>query len=320
MLSVPRNLLKTNASALVQLLRIADPVIIVVIGWVAQWIYLGTDTTPPTYWVAMLAVVLISLAVFPATGLYRPQRGGSLIEDLRLLASGWLTLLAIAVFLVFVTKSGDLFSRVWVAIWFACGFVLQAAVRLGFRLVLRFLRRRGYNLRHICIVGAGELGREVVLRLRRAPWTGLQLRGFYDDAPELAGGNVDGVPVLGTIDRLSADLERNDLDQVWIALPLRAEERIRRLVRDLRAQGYTLEGGRLDYLYKRSVAALVYRHGDHLINVFVWPASRGDAFPEQMLQDDGFHMRFWTRSSTHYCAISDLAQRDFVAFVHSYGS
>jgi anti-sigma factor RsiW len=92
------------------------------------------------------------------------------------------------------------------------------------------------------------------------------------------------------------------------------------LVRDLSAQGYTLEGGRLDYLYKHSVAAVVYRHGDHLINVFVWPASRHDAFPEQILRDDGFHIMFWTRSSTNYCAISDLEQRDFVAFVHSYGS
>src|SRR5437588_3483698 len=179
MLSGRRNILKSNATALDQLARLADPVIIVVVGWLTQWLYLGTSNAPPTYWVAMLAVALISLAVFPATGLYRPQRGGSLVEDLRSLASGWFTLLAIGVLLVFVTKSGDLFSRIWVAIWFACGFVLQTAVRLGFRLALRFLRRRGYNLSHICIVGAGELGREVVLRLRRAPWTGLQLRGFY---------------------------------------------------------------------------------------------------------------------------------------------
>lgn len=92
------------------------------------------------------------------------------------------------------------------------------------------------------------------------------------------------------------------------------------LVRDLSAQGYTLEGGRLDYLYKHAVAALVYRHGDHLINVFVWPASRRDEFPGQMLQDEGFHIMLWTRSGTNYCAISDLEQRDFVAFVHSYGS
>jgi anti-sigma factor RsiW len=92
------------------------------------------------------------------------------------------------------------------------------------------------------------------------------------------------------------------------------------LVRDLRAQGFTLAGGRLDYLYKGPVAALVYRHGDHLINVFVWPASRREHFPVQMLWDEGFHIMFWTRSGTHYCAISDLGQRDFVAFVHSYVS
>jgi putative colanic acid biosysnthesis UDP-glucose lipid carrier transferase len=135
----------------------------------------------------------------------------------------------------FVTKTGDAYSRAWVALWIAGGFLLQTAMRLTLRLTLRFLRRRGYNLRHICIVGAGDLGREVVLRLRRAPWSGLHLRGFYDDAPELAGTSVDGVPVLGTIDGLRGDLDRGKIDQVWIALPLRDEERIRRLVTDLRA-------------------------------------------------------------------------------------
>ena len=49
------------------------------------------------------------------------------------------------------------------------------------------------------------------------------------------GATVEGVPVLGTIDRLRSDLEHSELDQVWIALPLRAEERIRRLVAELRA-------------------------------------------------------------------------------------
>ena len=235
MLTAQRSLLKSNATALDQLLRLADPVIVVVVGWVAQWIYLRTPNTPPVYWIAMLGVALVSFAVFPATGLYRPQRGGSLIEDLRSLASGWLTLLAIGVFLVFVTKSGELYSRVWVALWFAGGFFLQTIMRLTLRVSLRYLRRHGYNLRHICIVGAGELGREVVLRLRRAPWSGLNLRGFYDDAPELAGAVVDGVPVLGTIDSLCEYLDHSELDQVWIALPLRSEERIRRLVAALRA-------------------------------------------------------------------------------------
>jgi putative colanic acid biosynthesis UDP-glucose lipid carrier transferase len=233
MLNRPRNMLKTNASLLDQLLRLADPIVVVAVGWAAQWFYLGASVTPPTYWVAMLAVALLSLAVFPATGLYRPQRGASLVEDLRALASGWLSLLAIGLFLAFVTKTGGVYSRVWVALWFSAGFLAQAAMRVGLRLSLRFLRRRGYNLRHICIVGAGDLGREVALRLHRAPWSGLSLRGFFDDAPELAGTRVEGIPVLGTVDALYAYLEQSGIDQVWIALPLRDEERIHRLVIEL---------------------------------------------------------------------------------------
>ncbi|HEY5308134.1 MAG TPA: sugar transferase, partial [Casimicrobiaceae bacterium] len=239
MLSAPRNLLKTNARTFDALARIADPTIVVIVGWAAHWVYLGlyqgTPIVPPAYWIAIFAVALCSVVVFPATGLYRPERGASVVEDLRALVYGWLTLVAIGVLAVFATKTGDLYSRVWVGLWIGAGLLLQIAMRLGLRLTLRILRRRGYNLRHICIVGAGDLGREVVARLRRAPWTGLHLRGFYDDTPELAGRAVDGVPVLGTIDQLSRDLEHGGLDQVWIALPLRAEDRIRQLVSELRA-------------------------------------------------------------------------------------
>ncbi len=235
MLNTPRNLLKSNASTLDELARIADPSIIALAGVVAQLSYVPGTTVTPAYWLAIIAVALASLFVFPAVGLYRPQRGASIVEDVRALVSGWVILLALGVFLAFVTKSSDVYSRVWVALWVASGFFLQTLVRVVLRLVLRSLRRRGLNLRHICIVGAGELGREVALRLRRAPWSGLHLHGFYDDTPGLAGTSIDGVPVIGSIGSLRGDLDRGELDQVWIALPLRAEERIRQLVTELRA-------------------------------------------------------------------------------------
>ena len=105
---------------------------------------------------------------------------------------------------------------------------MRSAARLRF--LLRHLRRRGHNLRHVVIVGAGKLGTTVAERLHAAPWAGFAIHGFYDDNPVLAGTRPAGLPVLGTIDRLLVDIDDEEIDQVWIALPLRAELRIRELI------------------------------------------------------------------------------------------
>lgn len=56
------------------------------------------------------------------------------------------------------------------------------------------------------------------------------------------------------------------------------------LVQDFAEQGFALVGGRLDYAGSARVAVLVYRHGQHLIDVFVLPASVGAA-PAASLRD-----------------------------------
>jgi hypothetical protein len=85
----PRNLLKSNATTFDRLLRIADPLVVVIVGWVVHLIYLGSAVLPPNYWVALLGAALLSVIAFPETGLYRPKRGASLADDLRALTYGW---------------------------------------------------------------------------------------------------------------------------------------------------------------------------------------------------------------------------------------
>ncbi len=84
------------------------------------------------------------------------------------------------------------------------------------------------------IIGAGRLGQDIARRLARTPWSGLFVRGFYDDDPALAGNRVEGVDVRGPVDALASHLAAQTVDQVWIALPLRAEARIRELLLQLR--------------------------------------------------------------------------------------
>jgi len=79
-------------------------------------------------------------------------------------------------------------------------------------------------------------------------------------------------------------------------------------VKDFAGQGFPLVGGRLDYLDGRAVAALVYRHNKHFINVFVWPAA--DAMKPAMEMRRGYAIINCATNGLHYCLVSDMNSTD----------
>jgi anti-sigma factor RsiW len=92
-------------------------------------------------------------------------------------------------------------------------------------------------------------------------------------------------------------------------------------VTDLTTAGFPLIGGRLDYLDKRPVAALAYRHNQHLINLFVWPDSKSThTKPTQLLSKQGYHMLHWSDAGMTFWAISDLNEAEMRAFAETYAS
>jgi putative colanic acid biosynthesis UDP-glucose lipid carrier transferase len=230
---VNTGVLKTYAPLFEWPVRIVDPLIVVLTGAAAYRLYLDAWPPPEHYLFALVGMSMLCSLVFVLLGLYAPQRGVTVFEEVRRLVNAWLLLAAAWFALLFLSKSGAEFSRVWSVYWLGFGLGGHLAFRGGIRLVLRMLRQRGHNLRHIAVVGAGALGREIAERLGKVPWSGLVITGYYDDDPNLRNAQVQGIPVLGPVDQLGRDLERQSLDQIWIALPLRAEARIRELLEDL---------------------------------------------------------------------------------------
>ena len=84
---------------------------------------------------------------------------------------------------------------------------------------------------------------------------------------------------------------------------------------DFTKQDFALAGGRLDYLDHHQVAALVYRHRQHIVNVFIWPAGDvRDAAPDWSTQQ-GYNLAHWTESGMNYWVISDADRSGLNDFV-----
>jgi anti-sigma factor RsiW len=85
-------------------------------------------------------------------------------------------------------------------------------------------------------------------------------------------------------------------------------------VGDFPDRGFSLTGGRLDYLDGRSVAALVYHQRQHVINLFVWPAPERADTEIQTTARQGYHVLHWTKAHMNYWAVSDLNTTELTEF------
>jgi anti-sigma factor RsiW len=86
-------------------------------------------------------------------------------------------------------------------------------------------------------------------------------------------------------------------------------------VKDLSKEGFTLVGGRLDYLGDRPVAALVYKRREHFINLFIWPSSLDATKGPTALSRQGYHLLHGTEGGLTYWAVSDLNEKELEDFV-----
>ncbi len=80
-------------------------------------------------------------------------------------------------------------------------------------------------------------------------------------------------------------------------------------VRDLANNGFALQGGRVDIVQGRTVAALVYRGGDQLFNVFIWRTSESDSSPRAGSRQ-GYQWIAWRKDKLEFCSVSEAAPAD----------
>jgi len=179
----------------------------------------------------------LSLLVFHAARLYRPWRAADLIRMSRRLCLAWILIASILSILGYLTRTSEIFSRRVIISWLVVTPMALVILRLLVYAVLRFARAQGRNFRMVVIAGAGDLGKRLAKSVKDTPWLGIRLQGFFDDFQEEKEIQLyeDGktYPILGDLDNMAEYVKNQKIDMVYIALPLRAENRIREAVEAL---------------------------------------------------------------------------------------
>ena len=97
--------------------------------------------------------------------------------------------------------------------------------------------RRASRLKSVLVIGAGEVGCNVVEQLHRFAWADLLLRGFIDDDPEKQGRSFDGFPVLGDLDQAREVVQQYQIRDAVVALPMHAHDRLVEICHTLQEAG-----------------------------------------------------------------------------------
>jgi exopolysaccharide biosynthesis polyprenyl glycosylphosphotransferase len=168
-------------------------------------------------WTFYLLLLIVWATVFLVLPVYS-QRSLHAIGDLQI------TLLAIAFAVLILAGLAYFFYRDLSRVLFVYFTVIDAALLTLWRTSLRAALRVRHaawpaSKRRVLIVGTGFVADEVAVRLQNYSWTGLELVGFLSDAPNAANPKI-----LGTLSDAPRLVAEQRIDEVLIALPLRAHQ------------------------------------------------------------------------------------------------
>ena len=135
----------------------------------------------------------------------------------------------LVVLILFLMKETELYSRVVVSSWYVFSLIGFIVWRLIYRAAKRKHFYQGKNLSRVAIVGMTATGIRLCKEIKKHEDLGLKCIGFFDDreAERLEG---DSAKLVGRVDLALEMAQRNEIDCLYICLPLKAEQRIAEII------------------------------------------------------------------------------------------
>lgn len=168
------------------------------------------------YMIPLVVIVPMYIILYYIFGLYRPKRTNTLISEVGDIIKANFCGLVMITTLLFLLEAVD-YSRLVLAAFIALSTLFTIMERMVLRKFLRVIRSRGYNIKHILVIGGEELGLKIAYRVSENPYVGYHIIGFLDDNLK-KGHKIFKSKVIGKIDELESIISTNPLDRVVITL------------------------------------------------------------------------------------------------------
>lgn len=181
----------------------------------------GIGVLPATDYLELLVfIVPVYMLIYSSCGVYTPKRTiRRRFEIYGILKANTVGIVALIIGLYMIVREFNV-SRSVMALFYFFNIVITSCFRLALRKGLRTIRKKGYNLKHILIVGYSRAAEEYIDRLTDNPQWGYVACGILDNNIP-AGTSYRGVKVLGSLGNLEIILPENKLDEIAIALSLK---------------------------------------------------------------------------------------------------
>ncbi|MGH8249944.1 MAG: undecaprenyl-phosphate glucose phosphotransferase [Steroidobacteraceae bacterium] len=146
----------------------------------------------------------------------------------------WMLLLALMVAIGYATKTSAQFSRRVILTWATVTPLPLILVSIALHEFVRQFMHSPANARKAVVAGYNDVSRELVERIRTNREFGIVIKGFFDDRSSERLGMPAGKVLLGGLSDLSAYVNGNNIDLIFIALPMRQVQRVVDILDELR--------------------------------------------------------------------------------------
>ena len=233
-------MLKKHAKFFENILFIAD-LFVIGLSWLFAYyirFYSGLMPVekgiPPfsIYFYLIIPILFIWGFVFKTFGLYRPKRISPYLNEIFDIVKACTFSVLILISITFFFRQYE-YSRLVFLVFWIMTIISLSLERVLFREVLRYMRRKGHNLRYAIIVGTGSLANDIFNRIELHPELGLKIKGFLSQDKSAVGSVINGIPVIGTYKDIGKIIIDKDIDQVITALPIEQHALTVELLKDI---------------------------------------------------------------------------------------